>query len=235
VDRAHPAAPPHRLGALPGLLSSGSREASSPRGPPSAAPGLVRPDADRLSSVGRAPRSSTVPPCGTWISLSWGDGPGQTFTADFGFYIDGLSCSGCSSSPGSRRSSPLRQRVHGADAGLGYCRFFAPSTSSCSACPAWSWATTCSCSSWAGRAWASAPTCSSATTTRSPGAVAAAKKAFIVNRIGDLGPADRHCADVHHLRDGRVRDAVRPRSARATTATGAPRARPGRCGRSRCC
>jgi NADH-quinone oxidoreductase subunit L len=47
-----------------------------------------------------------------------------------------------------------------------------------------------------------------------PSAVAAAKKAFIVNRIGDLGLALGVCSDLHDLRHGRVRDALRPQRRR---------------------
>ena len=55
--------------------------------------------------------------------------------------------------------------------------------------PPWSWATTWSCSTWAGRASVSPTYLLIGYYYQKPSAVAAAKKAFIMNRIGDLGLA----------------------------------------------
>lgn len=60
-----------------------------------------------------------------WIGLSWGDGPGQSLDAGFAFYLDGLSMlwmlfvTGLATLIGLYASEYMEH-----DAGLGYCRFF---------------------------------------------------------------------------------------------------------------
>jgi NADH-quinone oxidoreductase subunit L len=60
-----------------------------------------------------------------WISLSWGDGPGESLTSNFAFYFDGLSLlwmlfvTGLATLIGLYASEYMSH-----DAGLGYCRFF---------------------------------------------------------------------------------------------------------------
>jgi NADH-quinone oxidoreductase subunit L len=60
-----------------------------------------------------------------WISLSWGDAPGESLTANFAFYFDGLSLlwmlfvTGLATMIGLYASEYMEH-----DVGLGYCRFF---------------------------------------------------------------------------------------------------------------
>ena len=60
-----------------------------------------------------------------WISLSWGDGVGESLTANFAFYFDGLSLlwmlfvTGLATLIGLYASEYMSH-----DVGLGYCRFF---------------------------------------------------------------------------------------------------------------
>ncbi|MEO1583949.1 MAG: proton-conducting transporter membrane subunit, partial [Planctomycetota bacterium] len=126
----------------------------------------------------------------TWFDLSWGDGPGQSFVADFGFYVDNLSLlwmlfvTGLATLIATYASEYMEH-----DVGAGYCRFFFAFAL---------FVFSMSCLVLGDNllmlylGWEGVGLCSYMLIGyfyKSPAAVAAAKKAFIVNRIGDLGLA----------------------------------------------
>ncbi|MEM9661910.1 MAG: NADH-quinone oxidoreductase subunit L [Planctomycetota bacterium] len=126
----------------------------------------------------------------SWFDLSWGDGPGQSFIADFGFYIDNLSLlwmlfvTGLATLIATYASEYMEH-----DVGQGYNRFFF-------AFGLFVFSMSCLVLGdnllmlYLG--WEGVGLCSYLLIGyyyKKPEAVAAAKKAFIVNRIGDLGLA----------------------------------------------
>ena len=126
----------------------------------------------------------------TWIESTWGISPGATFSADVGFYLDGLSwlwmlfVTGLSALIGLYASEYMAP-----DIGKGYARFFAGFALFVCAM---------SCLVMADNlvllylGWEGVGLCSYLLIGydyKRPSAVAAAKKAFIVNRVGDLGLA----------------------------------------------
>ena len=126
----------------------------------------------------------------SWFDLSWGDGPGQAFVADFGFYIDNLSLlwmlfvTGLATLIAIYASEYMEH-----DVGQGYNRFFF-------AFALFVFSMACLVLGdnllmlYLG--WEGVGLCSYLLIGyfyKKPEAVAAAKKAFIVNRIGDLGLA----------------------------------------------
>jgi NADH-quinone oxidoreductase subunit L len=125
-----------------------------------------------------------------WIGASWGSGPGQSFSAQFGFYMDGLSWLWMLFVTGLATLIALYASEYmGHDVGKGYGRFF-----SAFALFVFSMA----CLVMADNlvllylGWEGVGLCSYLLIGyfyTKPSAVAAAKKAFIVNRIGDFGLA----------------------------------------------
>ena len=125
-----------------------------------------------------------------WFDLSWGDGPGQTFKADFGFYIDGLSLLWMLFVTGLATLIALYASEYmDHDVGPGYCRFFG-------AFGLFVFSMACLVLGdnllmlYLG--WEGVGLCSYLLIGyfyKKDAAVQAAKKAFIVNRIGDLGLA----------------------------------------------
>ncbi|MCB9844844.1 MAG: NADH-quinone oxidoreductase subunit L [Phycisphaeraceae bacterium] len=125
-----------------------------------------------------------------WIHLSWGHEPGQTLIANFGFYMDGLSGLWMLFVTGLGTLIALYASEYMAhDKGLGYCRFFA-------AFSLFVFSMACLVMGdnlillYLG--WEGVGLCSYLLIGyfyKKPSAVAAAKKAFIMNRIGDLGLA----------------------------------------------
>ncbi|MEM9166739.1 MAG: NADH-quinone oxidoreductase subunit L [Planctomycetota bacterium] len=130
----------------------------------------------------------------SWFDLSWssgsGEGPGQTFKADFGFYIDNLTLlwmlfvTGLATLIATYASEYMEH-----DVGAGYCRFFFAFAL---------FVFSMSCLVMGDNllmlylGWEGVGLCSYLLIGyfyKKPEAVAAAKKAFIVNRIGDLGLA----------------------------------------------
>ncbi|GAB4386267.1 MAG: NAD(P)H-quinone oxidoreductase subunit 5 [Phycisphaerales bacterium] len=125
-----------------------------------------------------------------WFDLSWGDGPGQHFSAAFGFYIDSLTIlwmlfvTGLATLIGLYASEYMSH-----DVGPGYCRFFVAFNL---------FVFSMSCLVMGSNllmlylGWEGVGLCSYLLIGyfyKKPSAVAAGKKAFIVNRIGDLGLA----------------------------------------------
>ncbi len=125
-----------------------------------------------------------------WIDVRWGDGPGQALIADFAFHIDALTLlwmlfvTGLGTLIGLYASEYMAH-----DVGVGYCRFFA-------AFNLFVFSMTCLVMAdnllllYLG--WEGVGLCSYLLIGyfyKKPSAVAAAKKAFIMNRIGDLGLA----------------------------------------------
>ncbi|MCH7792032.1 MAG: NADH-quinone oxidoreductase subunit L [Planctomycetes bacterium] len=125
-----------------------------------------------------------------WINLSWGDGPGRALIANFAFHIDSLTVLWMLFVTGLGALIALyavEYMEH--DVGLGYCRFFAGFSL---------FVFSMSCLVMADNlllmylGWEGVGFCSYLLIGyfyKKPSAVAAAKKAFIVNRIGDLGLA----------------------------------------------
>jgi NADH-quinone oxidoreductase subunit L len=125
-----------------------------------------------------------------WLNFRWGDGPGQALIADFAFYIDSLTILWMLFVTGLATLIALyasEYMVH--DLGAGYCRFFAAFNL---------FVFSMSCLVMADNlvllylGWEGVGLCSYLLIGyfyKKPSAVAAAKKAFIVNRIGDLGLA----------------------------------------------
>ncbi len=126
----------------------------------------------------------------SWFDLSWGDGPGQSLVADFGFYVDNLSLlwmlfvTGLATLIATYASEYMEH-----DLGQGYNRFFF-------AFALFVFSMACLVLGdnllmlYLG--WEGVGLCSYLLIGyfyKKPEAVAAAKKAFIVNRIGDLGLA----------------------------------------------
>jgi NADH-quinone oxidoreductase subunit L len=126
----------------------------------------------------------------SWFDLQWGDGPGQHLKADFGFYIDNLSLlwmlfvTGLAALIATYASEYMEH-----DLGAGYCRFFFAFAL---------FVFSMSCLVLGDNllllylGWEGVGLCSYLLIGyfyKKPAAVAAAKKAFIVNRIGDLGLA----------------------------------------------
>ncbi|MEX2219550.1 MAG: NADH-quinone oxidoreductase subunit L [Phycisphaerales bacterium] len=125
-----------------------------------------------------------------WFDLSWGTQPGQHFTANFGFYMDGLTVLWMLFVTGLATLIALYASEYMAgDLGVGYCRFFAGFNL---------FVFSMACLVMADNlvllylGWEGVGLCSYLLIGyfyKKPSAVAAAKKAFIVNRIGDLGLA----------------------------------------------
>ncbi len=122
-----------------------------------------------------------------WITWSWGSGPGQSFTANFAFYLDGLTCLWMLFVTGLATLIALYASEYMShEAGAGYCRFFAAFCL---------FVFSMACLVMADNlvllylGWEGVGLCSYLLIGyfyKKPSAVAAAKKAFIVNRIGDL-------------------------------------------------
>ncbi len=125
-----------------------------------------------------------------WIDVAWGDGPGQRLVADFAFSIDSLTLLWMLFVTGLGALIALYASEYMAgDLGVGYCRFFAAFNL---------FVFSMSCLVMADNlvllylGWEGVGLCSYLLIGyfyKKPSAVAAAKKAFIVNRIGDLGLA----------------------------------------------
>ncbi|MBI1190218.1 MAG: NADH-quinone oxidoreductase subunit L [Tepidisphaera sp.] len=125
-----------------------------------------------------------------WLNFDWGGGKSSSgrFDADFGFYIDGLTLLWMLFVTGLGTLIALYASEYMAhDVGLGYCRFFAAFSL---------FVLSMSCLVMASNllmlffGWEGVGLCSYLLIGyfyKKPAAVAAAKKAFIVNRIGDLG------------------------------------------------
>jgi NADH-quinone oxidoreductase subunit L len=141
-----------------------------------------------LHLSGMAPGSSMVVTAFEWFRLSWGDGPGQTFHADFAFYIDTLTCLWMLFVTGLATLIALYASEYMShDVGAGYCRFFV-------AFNLFVFSMACLVMGenllvlFLG--WEGVGLCSYLLIGyfyKKPSAVEAAKKAFIVNRIGDFG------------------------------------------------
>ncbi len=125
-----------------------------------------------------------------WIGASWGSEPGQTLSAQFGFFMDGLSWLWMLFVTGLATLIALYASEYmGHDVGKGYGRFFAAFAL---------FVFSMSCLVMGDNllllylGWEGVGLCSYLLIGyfyQKPSAVAAAKKAFIVNRIGDLGLA----------------------------------------------
>ena len=123
-----------------------------------------------------------------WFNLSWGTEPGQQFTANFGFYIDSLTCLWMLFVTGLATLIALYASEYMShDVGPGYCRFFAAFNL---------FVFSMACLVMGSNllmlflGWEGVGLCSYLLIGyyyKKPSAVFAAKKAFIVNRIGDLG------------------------------------------------
>ncbi|MBX3409238.1 MAG: NADH-quinone oxidoreductase subunit L [Phycisphaeraceae bacterium] len=122
-----------------------------------------------------------------WINFSWGDGPGQAFVADFSLYLDSLTCLWMLFVTGLATLIALYASEYMShDVGQGYNRFFAAFSL---------FVFSMACLVMADNlvllylGWEGVGLCSYLLIGyfyKKPSAVAAAKKAFIVNRIGDL-------------------------------------------------
>jgi len=122
-----------------------------------------------------------------WIKVSWGDGIGQTLQANFGLYLDSLTVLWMLFVTGLATLIALYASEYMShDVGAGYCRFFAAFSL---------FVFSMSCLVMADNlillylGWEGVGLCSYLLIGyfyKKPSAVAAAKKAFIVNRIGDL-------------------------------------------------
>ena len=125
-----------------------------------------------------------------WIRFDWGAKPGQTFIANFAFYVDSLTLLWMLFVTGLATLIALYASEYMAhDVGTGYCRFFAAFNL---------FVFSMSCLVMGDNlillylGWEGVGLCSYLLIGyfyKKPSAVAAAKKAFIVNRIGDLGLA----------------------------------------------
>ncbi len=123
-----------------------------------------------------------------WIDVAWGEGPGQRLSADFAFAFDGLACLWMLFVTGLATLIALYASEYMShDAGVGYCRFFAAFNL---------FVFSMACLVMADNllllflGWEGVGLCSYLLIGyfyKKPSAVAAAKKAFIMNRIGDLG------------------------------------------------
>jgi NADH-quinone oxidoreductase subunit L len=133
---------------------------------------------------------ATVTTAFEWIRFSWGVGPGKSFIADFGFYIDSLTCLWMLFVTGLGTLIALYASEYmSGDVGVSYSRFFAAFNL---------FVFSMSCLVMADNlvllylGWEGVGLCSYLLIGyfyKKPSAVEAAKKAFIVNRIGDLGLA----------------------------------------------
>jgi len=122
-----------------------------------------------------------------WINFAWGSGPGEHFIASFAFYVDTLTCLWMLFVTGLATLIALYASEYMShDVGAGYCRFFA-------AFSLFVFSMACLVMGdnllllYLG--WEGVGLCSYLLIGyfyKKPSAVAAAKKAFIVNRIGDL-------------------------------------------------
>ncbi|MBK7404085.1 MAG: hypothetical protein IPJ41_05505 [Phycisphaerales bacterium] len=141
-----------------------------------------------LKLQGMGPGAVFVTKAFEWIHLSWGSRPGQTFHADFAFYIDSLTClwmlfvTGLASLIGLYASEYMSH-----DLGTSYCRFY---VGFClfvfsMACLVMGENMLVTFLGWEGVGFCSYLLIGYFY--KKPSAVAAAKKAFIVNRIGDFG------------------------------------------------
>ncbi|MEO0716476.1 MAG: NADH-quinone oxidoreductase subunit L, partial [Planctomycetota bacterium] len=136
-------------------------------------------------NLGDAP---TITTAWEWFTLTWGEGEGQTFTANFGFYVDSLTALWMLFVTGLATLIALYASEYMShDVGTGYCRFFAAFNL---------FVFSMACLVMGDNllllflGWEGVGLCSYLLIGyfyRKPAAVAAAKKAFIVNRIGDLG------------------------------------------------
>jgi len=125
-----------------------------------------------------------------WFNLSWGEGNGQRLIANFSFYIDSLTCLWMLFVTGLATLIALYASEYMShDVGPGYCRFFAAFNL---------FVFSMACLVMADNllllylGWEGVGLCSYLLIGyfyKKPSAVAAAKKAFIMNRIGDLGLA----------------------------------------------
>jgi NADH-quinone oxidoreductase subunit L len=123
-----------------------------------------------------------------WLTFAWGEGAGQSLTANFGLYVDSLAILWMLFVTGLGALIALYASEYmGHDVGLGYCRFFAAFAL---------FVFSMSCLVMADNlvllflGWEGVGLCSYLLIGyfyKKPEAVAAAKKAFIMNRIGDLG------------------------------------------------
>ena len=123
-----------------------------------------------------------------WINYAWGGAPGQRFVADFSFYVDTLTCLWMLFVTGLGTLIALYASEYMShDVGTGYCRFFAAFNL---------FVFSMACLVMGDNmillflGWEGVGLCSYLLIGyfyKRPSAVAAAKKAFIVNRIGDIG------------------------------------------------
>jgi NADH-quinone oxidoreductase subunit L len=123
-----------------------------------------------------------------WLNLSWGEGPGQSFAANFSFYMDGLSLLWMLFVTGLATLICLYASEYMShDVGLGYCRFFAAFNL---------FVFSMSCLVMGDNmvllflGWEGVGLCSYLLIGyfyKKKAAVDAGQKAFVVNRIGDLG------------------------------------------------
>jgi len=123
-----------------------------------------------------------------WINITWGDGPGQAFVANWSFYVDNLTLIWMLFVTGLGALIALYASEYMSDdVGVPYCRFFGAFSL---------FVFSMSCLVMGGNllvlflGWEGVGLCSYLLIGyfyKRPSAVAAAKKAFIVNRIGDLG------------------------------------------------
>ena len=136
-------------------------------------------------NLGDAPAITTA---WEWIHISWGEGEGQSLTADFGFYVDSLTVLWMLFVTGLATLIALYASEYMShDVGTGYCRFFMAFNL---------FVFSMACLVMGDNmlllflGWEGVGLCSYLLIGyfyKKPSAVAAAKKAFIVNRIGDLG------------------------------------------------
>jgi len=125
-----------------------------------------------------------------WIHFAWGEGPGESLAVNFGFYVDSLTCLWMLFVTGLATLIALYASEYMSDdAGPGYCRFFAAFNLFVFSMAALVMGDNLV---MLYLGWEGVGLCSYLLIgyyyTR-PSAVAAAKKAFIMNRIGDLGLA----------------------------------------------
>lgn len=130
----------------------------------------------------------TISPGFQWMSFAWGDAPGQRFHADFSLYLDSLTLLWMLFVTGLGTVIALYASEYMShDVGLGYCRFFAAFNL---------FVFSMSCLVMADNllllflGWEGVGLCSYLLIGyyyKKPAAVEAAKKAFILNRIGDVG------------------------------------------------
>ncbi|MEL7473793.1 MAG: NADH-quinone oxidoreductase subunit L [Planctomycetota bacterium] len=132
--------------------------------------------------------ATTVTTWWSWFDLTWAEGAGGSMVANFGFYVDSLTCLWMLFVTGLATLIALYASEYMShDQGVGYCRFFAAFNL---------FVFSMSCLVMGDNllllflGWEGVGLCSYLLIGyhyQKPSAVAAAKKAFIVNRIGDLG------------------------------------------------